>query len=133
MTKVSFKNVIDAAKRDNIRIEFDGDNEDKRLHLESMIRWGAKNKTLYNEATNEIDSIKYSGEGWEIYAWYDVSGFRYWMKDQLEQNYIQITALFESDTINESEVSKICAALENAQDTAFDIAHKYDFIPTYSN
>jgi hypothetical protein len=111
------------------KLEFDGDKKDKRLHSEEIVYWGASTKKQYNAACKGIDKIEYKGEGWKIYAWYDVSSYEYWMKNMKEQNYIQISVSFDSDTISKDEVSKLDYALDCALADADAIAYKYNFNP----
>jgi len=111
-------------------LTFDGDINDLRLHADEQFNWGAETKKEYNEATKAIDAISYKGNGWELYAWYDVSSFEYWMMNQQEQNYIQISILFDKPTVNEDEVSLIYKALDSALADADALENKYSFNPS---
>lgn len=115
------------------RLNFDGDKTDFRLHSDETFFWGAKTKREYLAACKRIDKIGCQGDGWQVYGCYDVSSYEYWMKNQQEQNYIQITISFDNDTIPESEIPKISAAFDNAMAEADAIQTKYSFNPcTYS-
>jgi hypothetical protein len=104
--------------------------DDKTLDSEEIHNWGADNVTEYKKAQNEIDKIKYKGKGWEIYGWYDVSSFDYWIIKQEEQNYIQITIKFKNETVKEEEVDEIADALDSALADADRIANKYNYNPS---
>ena len=104
--------------------------DDKTLDSEEIHNWGADNVTEYKKAQNEIDKIKYKGKGWEIYGWYDVSSFDYWIIKQEEQNYIQITIKFKNETVKEEEVDKIADALDSALADADRITNKYNYNPS---
>ena len=118
--------VKDLAKKLDGHFQYQGENIIDSLEC---INWGAKNKTSYKNATKEIDSISFKGVGWEIYGWYDVSGFEYWMKTMQEKNYIQLTISFESDSVNELEIENIQSAIDGAIDEAYSIQEKYNFDP----
>lgn len=111
------------------RLTFDGDKTDFVLHAEEQFNWGAETKKQYNAATKEIDAIKAKGKGWELYAWYDVSSYEYWMINMQEQNYIQITIRFDEQDIQETEIANIQKALDDALATADAIEYKYSYIP----
>jgi hypothetical protein len=104
--------------------------DDKTLDSEEIHNWGADNVTEYKKAQNEIDKIKYKGKGWEIYGWYDVSSFDYWIIKQEEQNYIQITIKFKNETVKEEEVDEIADALDSALADADRITNKYNYNPS---
>lgn len=123
--KIKFFEVADRIKH----LQYDQDPTDLRLHCEESFRWGAKEEKDYKAAEKEIDNIHYKGKGWEIYGWYDVSGFDYWMKRQEETNYIQLTVAFDKDTVDESEVEKIDKALDSALADADAIEFKYSYDP----
>lgn len=116
--------------RENM-LSFDGDKTNLRLDVKGSFynHWGADNKADYDKACADIDAIQFSGNGWKLYAWYDISSFTYWMKDQREQNYLQITVSFDSDTIDESEVYKINDAVIDAESMARAICEQYDYNP----
>ena len=104
--------------------------DDRTLDSEEIHNWGADNVTEYKKAQNEIDKIKYKGKGWEIYGWYDVSSFDYWIIKQEEQNYIQITIKFKNETVKEEEVDEIADALDSALADADRITNKYNYNPS---
>ena len=111
------------------KLTFDGDKTDFRLHAEDQFNWGAKTKKEYNAATKAIDAIQYKGKGWQLYAWYDVSSYEYWMKQQQEQNYIQISISFDTEKVDESEIEIIAKALDSALADADALEFKYSFNP----
>tara|TARA_R110000868_G_C10401143_1_gene721336 strand:- start:99 stop:491 length:393 start_codon:yes stop_codon:yes gene_type:complete len=111
------------------RLQFDGDKTDFCLNVEELFNWGGKTKKEYNAATKEIDAIKANGKGWRLYSWYDVSSYEYWMKQQEEQNYIQITIRFDESYIMEDEIENIVKALDDALAKADAIEYKYSYIP----
>ncbi len=115
------------------RLNFDGDKNDLRLHTEEMFRWGAKGKRDYTKCAKAIDAIEYKGNGWQIYAWYDVSGFDYWMKKMQETNYIQITISFDTVEINRTELDAIEKAIDSAIADAEALENKYNYDPDQKN
>jgi len=129
--KVKFYDIVDELI--DYDVQYDGDPTDLRLFSELRYSWGADNEKDYEKAQSEIDKIKYEGKGWEVYASYDTSSYNYWMKQQEEQNYINIAILFDEDTIDESEVEKLKEALSKAISKAEDISLKYDYDPQGDN
>jgi hypothetical protein len=113
----------------DLDLEYDGDETDLRLHGEEKLNWGAETNAEYEEATNAIDAISYKGNGWEVYATYDVSGFDYWMLQQEEPNYINMTIMFDNDTVDVTEITAIKNAIDMAYSDAYSIAEKYDYVP----
>jgi hypothetical protein len=114
---------------DLLDLEYDGDAEDTRLHGNEVLNWGAETEEDYEKATKEIDAISYNGNGWQVYAWYDVSGYDYWMIQQQEPNYINITVSFDSDEINRDEIPNIQKAVDSAYEDAYSISERYDYMP----
>ena len=129
MKKINFWDIPSMITGNNYHLTFDGDKTDLRLHSEENFSWGGKTKKEYNAAAKQIDAIKAKGKGWNLYAWYDVSSYEYWMKQHQEQNYIQITISFDKTTVNESEIPLIIKALDNALADADAIQNKYSFNP----
>lgn len=103
--------------------------DDKTLDAKESFRWGTVNEAEYKKVTDYIDKIDYTGNGWKIYAWYDISGYDYWMENMKESNYIQITLRFDSKQIPQAEVPLIKKALENALYQAYYVEQTYDFNP----
>lgn len=103
-------------------LEFDGDKTDLRLHSTEQIYWGADNEISYNKATEAIDKISYKGKGWRLFAWYDISGFNYWMENMREPNYIQLSIYFEKEDISPKSIKAIKTSIDKAIDRAYDIA-----------
>lgn len=112
-------------------ITFDGDKSDLRLHSDDTFQWGAKLKRAYQKAEKLINKIEFKGEGWQIYAWCDVSGFDYWMKSQQETNYIQITIAFDTESIDADELPALKSAYDKAMGMAAEIADTYSFDPQF--
>jgi hypothetical protein len=107
---------------DNTPYIFDYENE--------SFSWGGSTKKEYQQGAKAINAINYTGKGWNIYAWFDVSCYEYWMKKQQEQNYIQVTIRIDTENILQSDVDKIMDALDSALADADAIAYKYSFDPS---
>ena len=110
-------------------LEFDGEKKDFRLHSPEQYNWGAKDENEYEQAEKEINAISYKGEGWEVYCWFDVSGWDYWMNQQEESNYIMTTVAFESDEVDSSQVEPINTAIDNALNDVLNISQQYSYMP----
>ena len=110
-------------------LDFDGDKTDLRLHNNENFRWGAKGIREYKRAEKQIDKFEIKGNGWLLYAGYDVSGFSYWMKQMEETNYISISVMFDSTEINIDEIEKLENALQSALYWAEQMSETYNFNP----
>ena len=131
MKKVKFYDIPAIVASNDYVLNFDGDKKDLRLHSENNFTWGGETKKEYKAAQKAIDKIGCKGKGWQLYAWYDVSSYEYWMNQQQEKNYIQVSISFENDTILESEIPLIVSALDTALAQAEAIENKYSFNRCY--
>ena len=111
-------------------LAYDGDETDLRLHGKEILNWGAETEEEYNQVTESIDAISYEGNGWHVYAWYDVSGYDYWMIQQEEPNYINITVSFDSDEVDRDEIPNIQKAIDSAYEEAYAISEMH-YYPRY--
>ena len=93
---------------------FDGDLEDKRLHLEPSINWWEEDKLEYEKVEEKIQNFSIERPKYTVYAWCDVSGFNYWIKQQEECNYIQISVVFSVDDITLDEVKQLEKDIDKA-------------------
>lgn len=96
-------------KQNGIRVMYDGD---QRIDVEQLDYWMRDTEKEYNAVTNKLDKIQAKGKGYQIYVWYDVSGFDYWHNQMNEDNYAQITIQFDSDEINTRQIPSIMRKLE---------------------
>lgn len=123
--KINFWNIPNYIKE----LEFDGDKTDLRLHSDNWYNWGADNEEDYEEATELIDSIEEKGNGYTIYCWCDISGYDYWMINMQETNYIQISVMFDSPTIDESELENLKTLLDKVNSKCVSIATRFNYNP----
>ena len=110
-------------------LTFDGDKTDLRLHVDTFFNWSAETQEEYTKAEKKINAIEVKNEKWEVYAWYDVSGFNYWVKTMKEQNYLQISIAFTSTEILLSEIPVLQKDIETAIGEAEMICNIFDFNP----
>jgi hypothetical protein len=114
--------------------EHDGNNEDFRLHLKEDYRFSARKKKDYNKIRKDIDNFLISGDGWEVYCWYDISGFDYWVKNMKESNYLTISISFTNSEIDDLEIDKIISASESAMAFCYDIQERTESqLPEYQD
>jgi hypothetical protein len=103
---------------------FDGDQTDLRLHLEDMFTWSHTTEKGYKAIENKINKFCVKGKGFTVYMWYDISGYNYWRVRMEENNYLQISVLFESERIEVSELKNIEKALARAKTFAEKIEYR---------
>jgi hypothetical protein len=130
MKTIKFYDIPDLAYQLNIYLTFDGDKTDLRLHSESSFSFGAKTEKRYKKATDYLDSLTINGNGWEIYASYDVSSFDYWMKNMQEQNSIYIVVYADFEDIDRVELLPMFNALTAFTDKMYAFRNKYSYDPT---
>lgn len=115
-------------------LQFDGDKTDLRLFADPYTRWSAKGKREYKKAEKAINNIEYKGNGWLIYAIYDVSGYDYWVKQMEETNYLLLIIRFDSENLLVSEIPALKNALITALSDAEQIGLTYNYDPSpYAN
>lgn len=88
----------------------------ERLDLEEMIRWFKEDQTEYEKVEADIRDYERDGDGWNLFAWHDASGWDYWVNREKESNYIQITVEFENDSVPVTELDDIKQAIEQARE-----------------
>lgn len=49
--------------------------------------WTRDTEKEYNAVTQKLDKVKTKCHGYEIYVWYDISGYDYWVNNMKEENY----------------------------------------------
>jgi hypothetical protein len=124
--KIKFYKVADEIRN----LQYDGDPHDKRLHSETIFSWGAKDEDEYERAEKLIGKIGEKGNGWEVYATFDYSGYDYWMKQMQEPNYITIAVIFKDSYVDENEIGRIESAVYEAIMEAEKISNAFDYDPS---
>lgn len=96
---------------DSTGLTHDGSN-DNRLFAE-MIHTHSKDfsEEEYDAMEEEINNYSYIGKGFEVYAWNDGSGYKYWNVTTEEDNYIQVTAVIHSADAHSKDIK---AAVQKA-------------------
>lgn len=95
-------------------LEFDGDRTDLRLHHQDLINWTEPNKKEYEQTEKELDAFEIKRRAYSIRFNYDVSGFEYWVEQQEEENYINITLVFNRVHLTLEEVEQLDEDIEEA-------------------
>ncbi len=95
---------------DDSRLFFDADRIDVYCHLLTAAE--------YKHMEREIGKATVKGEGYEVYAWNDSSGYKYWKAQGKvhDSNYIQVTAsIKDSSKVDpvklKSDVSRVWGML----------------------
>jgi hypothetical protein len=112
------KEIADALnKMESYFVEHDGCNEDTRIHL-NQDNWKidvhapTMGKKEYTRMEKLLDKECITKDEYEVYAWNDVSGWKYWNKEGKEQgvhgmNYIMITAnITDVENVDLSELKR---------------------------
>lgn len=98
----------------NTRLTFDGGADDNRLFEETMFT-NSKDMTIkeYTAMEKDLANYNYIGNGFEVYAWNDCSGYEYWTLKQEEDNYIQVTIAITSSKAKAEEIKKAATKAHN--------------------
>lgn len=101
----------------------DDDGDMERLHFDGSYDniWTANTAKEYAAIEKRINKIGTNTAYFEVYAWYDISGFDYWVKRQQEPNYIQISVLIKKK-LKPKQVHELSVALQDAASDAECIA-----------
>ena len=83
------------------------DSEPNRLLIWHPINWSAPNEKDYKKQEKLIDRQRYKSKLFEAYAWYDISGYDYWVKQMSEPNYVSIDVVVSKPMLTEKEVKRI--------------------------
>ena len=85
------------------------DKENNKIDVYSSIHWTAETDEEYIEKEKFIDNWKYEDDLVEAYAWYDVSGFDYWVLQQEDENYVSIDVILKksAEQYSQEEMQKI--------------------------
>lgn len=127
--KPSLESAMEALSRET-GLCFDGGDDD-RLFCEDQIRVFAHlmSKKAYTAMEKDMNGYSVKGQGFEVYAWNDCSGYAYWKKqgEADDSNYIQVTAkITDPSMVNAPE-------LETAMAEAFSYFEAYDNLADYQD
>ena len=109
--KIKFYDIIHSNEFKDL--VFDGDKKDKRLHLAETLTFFISEKEEYENVENELITTEKHGNGYTVYAWCDISGYDYWINQEQECNYIQISVAFNKQSINKSELAQLRKDIDN--------------------
>lgn len=85
------------------------DKENNKIDVYSSVYWTAESEEEYLKKAKLIDAYGYKDDLMEVYAWYDVSGYDYWVIQQQEENYVSIDVLLKKmpEEYTQEEIEKI--------------------------
>lgn len=113
METIEFNKIPELPEFRNL-LTFDGDKTDFRLHSENHILWFEKDQKEYEKIEKLIDKYEVSKEHYHIYAWCDISGYDYWINQQKEENYIQLSVMFNKSNIPLNCLNELRHDIDNA-------------------
>ena len=96
-------------------------------HYETIYWWplclnDEDEETEYKRIVKDIDDYSVTRQDYVVWAWYDISGYKYW-KEEREENYIQTSVTF----LNEEVSEEVVKALEK------DLIDTYHHFKQYEN
>ena len=87
--------------------------DDSRLFSETIFtRSKDMTEKQYVAMEKDIEEYEFIGNGFEVYAWNDSSGYNYWTVRQEEDNYIQVTVNV-TGTVSSDEVFEAARKAQN--------------------
>lgn len=66
------------------------DSETNKIDVYTNVYWTAESEEEYNEKEKLIANWGFENDLITAFAWCDISGFEYWVKDREENNYVSI-------------------------------------------
>lgn len=107
---------------DQLDLTYDG-NDERLFFNESHAETLKLTKREYEAMEKKIDKFIIKGQGFEVYAWNDISGYNYWTKNEKTDNYIQITAYIKNP--NQIDIFELNKALNKANDYFLEYRDDY--------
>ncbi len=100
---------------DKMGLTFDGGDDNRLFTNYSSARTLQLSEEKYNKMETKLNDFCFKGEGFEVYAWNDCSGYEYWTIKQKEDNYIQITVnVLDALKVNPKELKDALIKTEQA-------------------
>lgn len=99
------------------------DVSENQLDIEMSDYWTRDTEKEYNKVTNQLDKLTSKGKGYEIYVWYDISGYDYWVLNMKEENYAQISIRFDGDTFKPRQIQALVNKIERVIDKVNSIIY----------
>lgn len=114
MKNIKIENLEEALKKLVKDLDLTVEVDEKLIDIYGSCYWGADNLEDYEKQEALISDYKVQGEFFSVYAWCDISGYNYWMKQQEEANYVSIGINVWKTELTEDEVKQLAEAIETA-------------------
>lgn len=69
------------------------DKESNKIDVYSSVYWTADSESEYERKENIIFNYKFENNLCKVKAWCDISGYKYWVLQQEEENYVSIDVM----------------------------------------
>lgn len=83
------------------------DKEANKIDVYSSVFWTADTEKEYQKKEQIINSWQYEDELVKCNAWCDISGFKYWVIQQEEENYVSIDVVLKKKPKDYSQEERI--------------------------
>lgn len=99
------------------------DAESNKIDVYSSVYWTADNEIDYKTKEDLIHAFSFEDDLCTVKAWCDISGFKYWVIQQEEENYVSIDVYLKKDPelYTQEELQKISAKIVEV-DNYFEVA-----------
>ncbi len=95
-----------------------------------LLNFTAPTEKLYDRVTKWLDSRVIEKDAYSIHVSYDTSGYKYWVVNQEELNYMMLTlVVYNPDNVNMFELIEDLAALEEKLQVISQSSIDYIFYP----
>lgn len=84
-----------------------------RFYFNTGIYWGSINESEYDLAEENIKAFIRTRRGYTITLACDISGFAYWMIQQEEENYCELTIEITSETLTQKQVNDLILDIQS--------------------
>lgn len=104
--------------------------DSNQLDLYTSFDWSAASQEEYDEKAKFLDGISLENELYDIYAWYDISGYDYWVIQQQESNHTMVTVTFKVTELTSEQIEQLRSDCEDVliqiENGLCDILEKYE-------
>lgn len=92
--------------------------ENNKIDVYSSVYWSAENEDQYDKKQELIESYTYCDNLMQVKCWCDISGYKYWILDQEDDNYVSIDIYLVKDVkeYTQQEIFKISEKIKEIDD-----------------
>ncbi len=94
--------------------------------------FGAQTKKEYNRVAKLLENYRIDNDKFSINLSFDVSGFKYWMKNMKEDVQITIVVTLKTKDLSDADIVSILYNIDNTDEFIHDNVEEYQFNKQYN-